>query len=479
MKNRFLLTLALTAVGSVASTSPAAEPVAIGDRLELFGDEHLVESISGDVRRHVHRPEPREVVFVADAPWEGNTSGYYSVFRDEDLVRLVYRGWAHEVGGKKRALRPEVTCLANSADGLQFERPVLEKHEWEGSLKNNIILKGKATHNFAAFVDTNPDCPPEARYKGIGGQKSEGGLFVYASPDCVNWEKLEDSPVITDGAFDSQNIAFWDSTREEYRAYYRIFSGGGTEGGEWKPKGKRAIRTAVSKDFVTWEKGVDVTYPEGTPDQHLYTNAIEPYFRAPHLFVGFPTRYLPDEGQRVEPVFMMGRDGERFTRFDKAVIPESAPADRAGNRSNYMAWGMVTLPEHPDEISVYATEAYYGPVPGRVRRFVYRLDGFVSLRADADGGEAVTRPLEWKGDTLTLNYAGRSGNSSLRVELQDAAGAALPGFALDDAVPLTGDNTAATVEWKGGASLESLGDQPVRIRFVLRDADLYSLRFGG
>ena len=33
---------------------------------------------------------------------------------------------------------------------------------------------------------------------------------------------MSDAPVITDGAFDSQNLAFWDPLRGEYRAYWRI-----------------------------------------------------------------------------------------------------------------------------------------------------------------------------------------------------------------------------------------------------------------
>lgn len=100
-------------------------------------------------------------------------------------------------------------------------------------------------------------------------------------------------------------------------------------------------------------------------------------------------------------------------------MPESAPADRVGNRSNYMTWGMFTLPGAPDEISVYATEAYYVKFP-RVRRFTYRLDGFVSLRAEDQSGRKSTKPLAWSGNP-TLNAAVENGGS-LRVELQQEDG---------------------------------------------------------
>ena len=278
--------------------------------------------------------------------------------------------------------------------------------------------------------------------------------------------QVGDEPVITDGAFDSQNLAFYDSVRGEYRAYWRIFT-----------NKVRAIRTATSKDFITWEPHHDLEYPEGTPNQHLYTNAIQPYARASHLFIGFPTRYLPDEGQRVEPIFMLSRNGVNFRRFNDPVVPESAPADRKGNRSNYMTWGMLQLPGEPDQISVYATEAYYGPVPGRVRRFVYRLDGFVSLRGGEEGGELLTKPVTFSGNHLAINYATLAKGGSVTVELADADGAPIKGFSLAEAEPLTGDSVKATASWKGGHDLSELAGQPIRVRFLLKQADLFSMRF--
>ncbi|MCB1231299.1 MAG: hypothetical protein KDN19_13585 [Verrucomicrobiae bacterium] len=456
-----------------------AEPVALGDHLELFADDFIVGETSGDLERHLHRPEPKEVVLTADAPWEGNTSGYYTLFQDGDLYRMIYRGWAHDPETKKQ-LRAEVTCYAESDDGIHWRKPNLGLFEWEGSKDNNIIIRsGNGIHNFTAFKDSNPDCPPEARYKALGGSKEKGkhGLMYFRSADCIHWEQVGEEPVITEGAFDSQNLAFWDSERGEYRAHWRIFTEGVVNEKQWKPGGYRAIRTAASKDFVHWEPHHDLAYPEGTPNQHLYTNAVQPYFRAPQILIGFPTRYLPDEGQRVEPIFMISRDGVNFRRFNEPVIPESAPADRQGNRSNYMTWGMLRLPGKPDEISVYATEAYYGPVPGRVRRFAYRLDGFVSMRTGNDGGELLTKPLTFSGNHLTLNYTTLAKRGSVKIELQNADGQPIDGFTLADATPLTGDSVKATVTWKGGHDLSELSGKPVRVRLVATQADLFSLRF--
>ena len=348
----------------------SAEPIDVDNRLELFVDDHVIGEITGDVQQQLMRPEPKEVVFVADQPWEGNSSGYYTFFQDGGVYRMIYRGWQHDE--QQKAAHEEVTCYAESKDGIRWTKPNLGLVEFNGSKANNIIWDGMFSHNFTPFKDANPDCQPEARYKALarsqGDQSYRLGLYAFQSPDGINWKLMQEEPVITHGAFDSQNLAFWDTDRGEYRAYWRYFG-----------NGVRAIRTATSKDFITWENEAELTYPQGTANEHLYTNAIQKYFRAPHLFIGFPTRYEP-KSQQVEPILMTSRDGTEFHRYAEAVIPRTAPKDRNHNRSNYMAWGMFQLPGKPNEISVYATEKFLrtdtGPSPairlsrGRVRRFV-------------------------------------------------------------------------------------------------------------
>jgi hypothetical protein len=43
------------------------------------------------------------------------------------------------------------------------------------------------------------------------------GLGVFASPDGLRWRELLDHPAITEGAFDSQNLAFYDPLRGALR----------------------------------------------------------------------------------------------------------------------------------------------------------------------------------------------------------------------------------------------------------------------
>ena len=92
------------------------------------------------------------------------------------------------------------------------------------------------------------------------------------------------------------------------------------------------------------------------------------------------------------------------------------------------------------------------------------------------GGELVTKPVRFKGKKLAMNFSS-SAAGGLRVEIQAADGKPVPGFALDDCPPIFGDSIERTVTWKYGGDVSSLAGKPVRVRFVLNDADLYSLKF--
>lgn len=441
----------------------ADEPLNIKSRLEPFVDDFLIDRLTGDAKLQLHKPTMREVVLVADKPWEGNTSAYFTIFRDDECYRMYYRGWHFDEQTRKQAHRA-VTCYAESKDGIHWTKPELGLFDWEGSSQNNIVWDGVGTHNFTPFKDANPSCPAEARYKafGMAEGKDKHGLYAFQSADAIHWKLMRDEPVITKGAFDSQNLAFWDGYRGRYAEYHRGFRGG-----------VRDIMTSTSEDFLHWTEPGFLDYP-GAPKEHLYTNAIQPYDRAPHLLIGFPARFLPDRGQQVEPILMTSRDGRTFHRWSEPVIPVTALQDRDGNRSNYMAWGLVQLPGQHNECSVYATEAYYRGPAGRLRRGVYRVDGFASVHASVDGGTMLTKPFTFQGNRLVINYKGQ-----IRVEIQDADGRPINGWRLADCSEMRGDAIAQAVAWKSGTDVRRFAGKPIRLLFELRDADLFSLRCTG
>jgi hypothetical protein len=128
------------------------------------------------------------------------------------------------------------------------------------------------------------------------------------------------------------------------------------------------------------------------------------------------------------------------------------------------------------ELSLYAREGGWVGTSCRLRRYTIRIDGFVSLSAPMAGGGMVTKPLVFEGNRLVINFATSAGGS-VGVEVQDAAGQPIPGFALSDSPALFGNTIRKVVGWTGGEDVGALAGRPVRLRFELNDADLYSLQF--
>ncbi len=460
-----------TAFSQLRRNAGSVRPIDIGSRVELFVDNALIDRLDGGELK-LHKPTPREVVIVHDAPWEGSTSHGHVVFQDGSLYRMYYRAaeWDETTDDQLHYS----ACYAESKDGIHWTKPELGLHKFNGSNRNNIVFMGRGRQNFAPFKDANPDCSPNARYKAFAGVAGDGGIWTFKSPDGIHWSPLSRGPVITHGAFDSVNLAFWDTTRNRYVDFHRGFR-----------NKYRDILTCTSTDFRNWTQPVFLEYPDASPE-HLYTNSIAPYYRAPHIFIGFPKRFVPSRNPRghfkrgtSDVLLMSSRDGRTFRRWGEAVIRPGLQKARWVNRNNYVAPGVVvtksTIPDTPDKLSIYSIEGYYVGTSCQLRRYTYRIDGFVSVQAPLAGGDMVTKPLVFDGDRLIINLS-TSAAGSVRVEIQDNEGVPIQGYRLEDSTDIYGDDIERVVSWKSGADISALAGKPVRFRFVMKDADLYSIQ---
>ncbi len=481
------LTRVLFSVALLPVLAVAGEVVDIGSRRELFVDQFLIDSLRG-VELRLHEPRDEGTVLRFDEPWEGIHCGYSTVIRDGDHFRIYYRGMPADVVDGTAG---EVTCVAESSDGLRWTKPRLGLFEVRGTKENNVVLAGDPpfSHNFSPFVDTRPDCPSDQRYKALAGI-SKSGLVAFASGDGLRWRKLRETAVIPEKApfkfawmFDSQNVAFWSEAEKKYVCYFRVW------------EGVRRIGRTESSDFVNWsDPGLmsQMTDGQPSPTEELYTNQTDPYFRAPHLYVAVAARFVPgrqaisDEDAKAlkvakgfekdvsDAVLMTTRGGSVYDRtFLSSFIRPGIGARNWVSRNNYPALGIVQT--SPTEMSLYVNQDYAQPT-AHLKRYSLRLDGFASVQAPYAGGELLTKPLKFAGDRLELNFS-TSAAGSIRVEIQDAAGQPISGFAAGDCVEIVGNDIERIIRWKSGADVSRLAGKTIRLRFVMKDADLYALRF--
>ncbi len=456
----------------------------IGSNRELFVDQYLIEKLNG-VTQELHSPHNEGIVFTFDKPWEGNFCGYGTIIKDGTQFKLYYRGVrAPGRDGNDN----EVTCYAESSDGVNWSKPDLFLYEINGTRKNNVVLAhaAPATHNFSPFLDANPNAKASERFKALGGV-DRTGLFAFVSPDGIHWRKIQDSAVFKTGVFDSQNVSFWSVSEQQYVCYFRTWS----DGGFTQYKGFRSVSRTTSKDFIHWSAPVKMTFGN-TPLEHLYTNQTSPYFRAPQIYLSVCARFMP--GRQVvteeqakalgvnhdyfkdcsDAIFMSTRGGSGYDRtFMQSFIRPGIGLENWVSRSNYPVLNIVQT--SADQISVYVNENYAQPT-SHIKRYSLRIDGFASLHAGFQTGEAVTKPLIFNGKELEINYA-TSAAGYIRVEILDAKGKPLPGYTFNDAQEIIGNEIKRIVSWRGKEDVSALAGRPVKLKIYLRDADLYSLKF--
>jgi len=475
----------------------------LGTRRELILDDYLfAETRNLEFRQH--SPREAETVLHFDADWEGrkrhgiSTVGYPVVIQQKGRFRMYYVSY-YGLRLDPANANMQYTCYLESVDGVNWLRHNLGRIEFAGSTRNNILLQGQTSHNFAPFLDTREGVPVDQRYKAIGGN---GKAYAFASPDGLNWRKLKEGPILNgeEAAFDkhgairwgnnpgkqraildSLNVASWDAQRGRYVLFFRARLPCLSRDGKRQIAETRSVMRCTSRDFLNWENIEPIKYGEPRREwiHSLYTTALRPYFRAPHIFLGFPLRTAPRRPFHgtsfgmSESAFMYSRDTKTFTLVDEPFLRPGRDPHNWSKHGNLMAWGM--LQTAADELSVYYLQHDH-QTDTHLRRGVLRIDGFRSLHASRyPGGVAITKPLTFAGNCLEINVATGAGGG-VRVSILDAD-SMNPIKPFAESAEFYGDAIGHVVSFGGHQDVSSLARRRVRLKIAMYGADLYSIRF--
>ena len=489
--------LALAAGASVwaGAVAPPKEDLvagpASGPWRRLFLDTMVVERQQGLERIfHAARKFEGNPVLRRDKPWEGGPHRggpylYGTVMWDEGKLRMWYHCYA---GGYRN-------CYAESRDGITWAKPNLGLRAFKGSTENNLFLtitqdpneypprkQSGQCHN-ASVIKRPWERDPEKRYV----------LFCYGadyrharaafSPDGLRWTFVPETA--KKGLFPSSDVLnfFHDPYQSRYVATVKTGSRRG-----------RSAGLALSKDGLRWTK--PVAGPVFIPDD-LDPDATQVYgmpaFPYQGLYIGLPWiysarwfkhgRYTDQrmyEVERDSPCTMdvqlaWSWDLVNWTRTPKRG--SFIPRGRAGEFDS----GMIYTARAPVQVGsdLYF---YYGGWNGphndpkaqsHIGLAVLRLDGFCSMRAGPREGWLVTRREPFHVPRVTIN-AKTAGDGYVVAEILDPNDRVVPGFARKDAAPFTGDSTHHVLSWRTAALPKAYRGVDKKLRFYLRNADLYS-----
>ena len=513
----------------------AAEPLDIGSGRQLFLDDFIIERIDG-LTRTMHQPEKRGPVLKAEQPWEGVYIGVFSPpmwIPDEDVFKQVY-----ECRYDKRG-QPHRYALATSKDGVHWEKPKLGLVDFEGS-KGNNLFPTPDNRRLAHVVFDPDDPDPKRRYKGLltipRGRvpvvssdclhwrkldaqlpSADAGTMAFDRDKRLFMAMLKRSNPDTVGrSYDvsfSNDFINWskprfmfgmDKDRDQKMAIDVIR--------------RRLANPALAKPlFIDPDPGIGWRRPESkrhipTWQAECYNFGVIPY---EGLYLGLITVYYPT-GQRLPErsnadgfnliQLAMSRDLKEWKRLgDRQPFLEPSPLTKGlvGNYDRLQLAAYNGIIQHEDDVRFY-----YGGLKRRVPQHsrwpdgsprdpatlsdseradwledthsamclaVWRQDGFVSLNAGKEVGELLTKLFIASGTRLMLNVDVRNGGYA-KAELLDADNQPLEGFRLRDCIAVETGGIRQVISWKPTADISRLAGKQLRLRFVMKDADLYSFQ---
>ena len=402
--------------------------------------------------------------------------------------------------------------LLESDNGVDWQRPQLDRIAWEGHDRTNILLDLWCSYA-SVNVDPTRDEPYEMfifRYPGYPGASGriEGlplpdgakvhpyGLYRYRSATGSNWKAVEGPITLntTDSCF------IYRFSDRQYVAYHKTEMPafpGGLAPYDIADGGVRLIGRRTSTDGSTWS---DPTLLVMAPDwrdpadtQFMELCPIE----VPGGFIATLTVYHTHT-QQIDLQLAGSRDGIHWWRPDRRAALPNLPLGEYGGG---MIWPMRQPVQDGNRLYVYyaGNESLHGDLfntdragPRRLKaRGEYlsrqssslpnysalcraswtmgRMWALVSAIGGPYEGVATTGIRELGGRELHVNVRTRSGGQ-LRAEILDGGGRPLEGFTRDDCDGQSGDHHDVVMSWKGGRSLP---EGAARIRFLVKRAYLY------
>ena len=158
----------------------AKRPIYIGSDRQFVWNAALIDSSKTTAEFTLHSPEKQETALSFNEPWEGSHTGGFNVVADPDGYKMYYAAYTSPEDVK--------ICLAQSSDGISWEKPAATAAKQNDFTGNSVIVAGDTSvqNGLFAFYDSNPACDPAEQYKAIAIDDN-GQLREFTSPDGIQW----------------------------------------------------------------------------------------------------------------------------------------------------------------------------------------------------------------------------------------------------------------------------------------------------
>jgi hypothetical protein len=472
-----LLIASLNATSSECAAQSDAAMAGAPPFRRLFLDAMVVEE-SQDLSRVFHSATkyPGNPIIKKDRAWEGwGPFIYGTVLRDEGKLKM----WYQAMGEKDTA----DVMYAESLDGINWTKADLGIVEFRGSTANNIVGAAGSCHIPSVIRIANPSSP--SKQWAVYGYSRVGGASVAYSPDGLHWDwNRSDSQ---QHLFTTSDVThfFYDPYTNRYTATYKTTN-----------RRHRAVGVALSNDGLKWTKpvegavfGADDLDPDAT---QIYGMPVFPY---QGLYIGTPWIYharwlkygkyssakVMEEAQIGSPLTVDVQFAWSWDLIGWTRTPDRKPFIELGPEGSWDS-KMIHTARAPivagDELFFYycgfdTDHEDFRNVKGAIGLAKLRLDGFCSMHAGDQEGWLISRREVFNTPKVMINASCRPGGY-VAAEIVDRNNKVVPGFSRQDCTPFTGDSCHAEITWKTSQFTSDLRDKDRKIKFYIRNADLYS-----
>ena len=345
-------------------------------------------------------------------------------------------------------------------------------------------------------------------YKMVTYQHESGSLFstfhgFHSTDGITSWTPIKNNPLMYARA---DTLQFGrDALQKRYYGTMKIWT-------DVRGVMRRCVGFSTSDNFESgWTGAQMILIPDTVDDQwsaepgqrtDFYSFSA---FAYETMYIGLVERFRVTDGSfaerlRREPAdghieieLLTSRDGQRWERIEDrtAILPIGPLGSWDG--------GMIKIPSHPlvddGRIKLIYSAGFYSHGYGRggyptrgsaddkqtgLGLATLRKDGWASLDAGRREGSVTTKVLRGVQGPLAVNFVtarGRGyGTGWIKVEVLDEQGRVIPGYSRENCDDLKGDHLEQVVKWNGSMKLPD--GNPLRFRFVMTDAQLYSFRAG-
>lgn len=462
------------------SNKPSVIHIAVGR--QLFVDNFLIASTN--LKRTFYYPEyySGNPILTPDKDWEKTgTKGaaFAAPFSDGvwyDEQEGKYKMWYMAGGGSYATSGAGVTCYAESADGIHWTKPTLSV------VAGTNIVDYKSERDASVVWLDKQESNASKKYKMFLVAR-EGGKWSYnykISSDGKIWRATAQSEAIADRSTVYKN-PFRNVWVYSMRHNVRVNADKLVRVRDYNEstdpiEGTRKAEALLSAFwFGPWANEQRHSgYPEVDPA--IYNQDATPY---ESIMLGFFSVWQGPENdvcasnniiKRNQVMVGYSRDGYSWFREDMNpfhAVDVALP--NAWNQGNLQSVGGAPL--------IVGDKLYFYVSGRRLERTqevtatglaTLRRDGFASMKGN---GELQTPLLKFDGSYFFVNA---NVTGEMKVELLDADNQVIKGFSKADCKPFKGNSVKEKIVWTGNASLASLKDKQIKVKFYMDNGEIFA-----